>query len=728
MRQLLSTLRRPPIDQPLAEGRDPIGEAIFKGDAARHRQDWFAARRHYGAVLSTAPLRSDIWIQYGHALKESGALEEALAAYQTAIAQCPQCADGHLQLGHVLKRLGRTGAAEAAYLSALKLDGHCLAARLELSSLGWSRDSLDREAPPLGLEPTSPTPLSVDVSDLVRHFGQTRSMTGIQRVQLNLVEAFVERGTALRTVCFRADVPGWIDLPSDIILRAGRLARRSCDANAADWTRLLADLEGCLACSAAATFARGSILLNLGTSWWLRNYFLAVRELRSSFGVRYVPFVHDLIPLVAPEHCTPGLRRDFLDWLAGVFDHADLYLTNSQATREALLSCARELGRTIVAPAPIRLDGIVPVSPAAPTTAQADSEPFVLFVSTIESRKNHDLAFATWARLIRQRGVAAVPRLVCVGAPGWMVELAMARLTSDPQLAAKVSILNGVDDRALADLYDRCLFTLYPSQIEGWGLPVTESLAHGKVPLVAEASSLPEAGGPHAAYFDLRSERDFERQLIRLIDDTDGARSLAETRIRQEFHRRSWSDVAGDLMSRLGDMSGNAVAHSAFEATPGVFYDFRTPAAFSWPPALNAGERFRSGLGWGLQTARGSDAGPGARIEFAVPADEALVGADYQVYVAFDGAADEAPASPLGPSPVFRRARLRLCDDRVLRLSISPRSAGSGRPDGRLCVAGFLYARCDDAAALHDIETRILFGEIPDGPTFLHPVAPRAAT
>ena len=67
-------------------------------------------------------------------------------------------------------------------------------------------------------------------------------------------------------------------------------------------------------------------------------------------------------------------------------------------------------------------------------------------------------------------------------------------LASSPELNAQVSLLSRLPEEDLACLYRNCLFTLYPSHYEGWGLPVTESLSWGKAALISDASSRERSG------------------------------------------------------------------------------------------------------------------------------------------------------------------------------------------------------------------------------------------
>jgi len=72
---------------------------------------------------------------------------------------------------------------------------------------------------------------------------------------------------------------------------------------------------------------------------------------------------------------------------------------------------------------------------------------------------------------------------------GWGVGELISDLTLDP--ASKVDLnVERVNDDELAFLYQRCLFTIYPSLYEGWGLPVAESLRTGKFCIASSTSSV----------------------------------------------------------------------------------------------------------------------------------------------------------------------------------------------------------------------------------------------
>jgi tetratricopeptide (TPR) repeat protein len=112
---------------------------ISRADRARDARDWVTAARYYRKALDQNPDNPPIWVQYGHALKESGSLSEAEDAYRKSLELDGDVADTHLQLGHSLKIQGRKIEASAAYLRALALDPGLDHASAELKALGWTR-------------------------------------------------------------------------------------------------------------------------------------------------------------------------------------------------------------------------------------------------------------------------------------------------------------------------------------------------------------------------------------------------------------------------------------------------------------------------------------------------------------------------------------------------------------------------------------------------------------
>jgi len=132
------------VDLPRLGLRRRKPSVIRLADRARDARQWELAAQLYRKALDRNPRNPPIWVQYGHALKESGELRDpdklahAELAYRRALSLDPGVADVYVQLGHVLKLQGKTNEAEAAYLSAFALDPSMPHPVQELSRLGWS--------------------------------------------------------------------------------------------------------------------------------------------------------------------------------------------------------------------------------------------------------------------------------------------------------------------------------------------------------------------------------------------------------------------------------------------------------------------------------------------------------------------------------------------------------------------------------------------------------------
>ena len=242
--------------------------------------------------------------------------------------------------------------------------------------------------------------------------------------------------------------------------------------------------------------------------------------------------VHDLAFERFP-HAYPPSDRTYLRmttrWAAS---RSRLLITVSESTRQDLVDLYG------VVPERVR---VVPLGIASPSTSAAPATKldelglngdFVLQVGRIEPRKNQAAA------------LAAVERLDGV-------TLAVAGAVRDSALAARLRgsprcrVLGAVDQPVLELLYERAAAVVVPSLYEGFGLPVLEAMAHGKVVVAAKASSLPEVGGDGVLYFHPTSGPD---------------------------------DVAGVLAAALGDQELRATLVRAARARAAEFTWDRTAA------------------------------------------------------------------------------------------------------------------------------------------------------
>ncbi|MGG5809966.1 glycosyltransferase [Falsiroseomonas sp. CW058] len=581
-----------------AESPDTL---LASGDAAREARRWAEAERAYRDYLAHRPLHWQIHVQLGHAVKEGGDVEAALVHYRHAAQLAPDAADPQLQLGHALRLAGRGGEAAACMARALALAPADPLLRREAALFRHRLDPVpDGPALPLPAAPDGPpTALAFDVTDLLDYVKDARTPTGIQRVQMGLLGAILEAPgrPGVTLVAYDPSVWRWWQVEEAAFRRTLALVRAGAAEDDPQWRAAVAALVAA-DLRPDAPLAPGTTLASLGNAWGVEDYFRGLRLLRRQVALRYVAFLHDCVPLVMPEHCLELTSRLYSRWFAALSLAADGLLANSRATAADVARFAAPLGLGL----PAR---VVPLAAEAPATGPAAAaaadrlgilrpgEPCVLFVATVESRKNHLMVFRAWLDLIRRHGPAAVPRLVCIGRPGWRSEAALDLLARAPDLRRRVTLVSGVSDLAMAGLTARCLFTVYNSFHEGWGLPVSESLAAGRLCVVPAHGGLLESGAPGAVFFPPGDLPALVAVLERLIADP-AHRAALEARIDRAAACRSWPEAAAEVLAALSSPPP-PVPRPTFPA--GLRIPLATGATTA-TPALAWGEAVREGRGW----------------------------------------------------------------------------------------------------------------------------------
>jgi glycosyltransferase involved in cell wall biosynthesis len=294
-------------------------------------------------------------------------------------------------------------------------------------------------------------------------------------------------------------------------------------------------------------------LASFGSPWSFAAYSKTVERITAATGMRFAMLVYDLIPVIRPEFCDRGLIELFGRFNTSCLPIADTMLAISEATaRDVVAWSAREGVPLRSAPRPIPIGtGFSHTAPAPVLPPGLSPGGYALFVSTIEARKNHILAFRAWRRLLEELPTDQVPTLVFAGRTGWMVGELMQQIQNAGNLGGKLVHVEAPDDATLAALYQGARFTLFPSLYEGWGLPVSESLSFGKVCLAASTTSVPEAGGEFCLYHDPDSVTEAVALYRRAITEPGLIPGL-EARIRAEYRPTPWSTTARAVLDALG--------------------------------------------------------------------------------------------------------------------------------------------------------------------------------
>ncbi len=399
-----------------------------------------------------------------------------------------------------------------------------------------------------------------DISDLVYYIGEHANLTGIQRVQSSIVLAILTNRLLPRSnlifLSFNHKTRNLVSIPTGFLIslledlflpESQRLA--SFPAEEARYGLL----PGAQEFDGVGVLDDGnpSVLCLLGAAWVHQDYLHRVLALKRRFGTKFVMTVHDLIPIYARDTCDQDTAWVFEEFMRRALRHTDHILSVSENTAKDIKHYLQSL-QFSEPPITVTKNGssfaefLPKGGPAGDLRPEDVPERFVLFVATIEGRKNHRLMLDIWRRMIADGDDP--PHLVCVGRLGWKSSTFISTLVETGYLGGRVLLLRDISDTDLTMLYSRCLFTVCPTLYEGWGLPVGESLAMGKICVSSDRASVPEVAGQFGVYIDIDSFEESWKAVRGLILD-EPARKKLEVRIRRGYKPITWHAVAEKVVA-----------------------------------------------------------------------------------------------------------------------------------------------------------------------------------
>jgi len=250
--------------------------------------------------------------------------------------------------------------------------------------------------------------------------------------------------------------------------------------------------------------------------------------------------VHDLDFLSHPERTRAEIRRDYPALAAGHVRRADHVLVNSRFT-------AAEVERTFGVPAG-RVTVCSPGAPPWPPRPADVKGEYVLFLGTLEPRKNVGALLDAYAALINRR--PGLPELVLAGQTTRVAEAWLARLSQAP-LAGRVRAIGYVAPADRRAIFQKAALLVIPSFHEGFGITALEAMTTGVPVVAADRGALPEVLGD-AGLLVQPSADALADAMERVLTSPGHARWMVERGIERArlFSWRSAADAARDAYAR----------------------------------------------------------------------------------------------------------------------------------------------------------------------------------
>jgi glycosyltransferase involved in cell wall biosynthesis len=293
------------------------------------------------------------------------------------------------------------------------------------------------------------------------------------------------------------------------------------------------------------------LLFMVDSSWNNPGRFDALNASIWEKGGEVVWMVYDLIPVLFPHTCHPGMPPAFTQWLDHVVVRADGFVCISDATRADLGRYIEEKCRTSLLPwtrfvhLGADLDSNISSIPSEHVQGilgGLDKTAFFIAIGTVEPRKDHATILSAFEELWAA-GVECA--LVIVGKQGWNVETLAARIRGHKEANKRLFWLENLADSDLSFLLHRAAALIQASIAEGFGLPLVEAGSRGVPLLLSDIPVFREIAGDAAIYFPAGNAP----HLAKIV--RDGLRDGFYHPEQGQIETSSWRDVSTALSKQL---------------------------------------------------------------------------------------------------------------------------------------------------------------------------------
>ena len=376
--------------------------------------------------------------------------------------------------------------------------------------------------------------MATPVLDLSRSFSRLGKgpATGIERVERAYLQEVIRRGgwAIIRTprgfLMFEPDrlerLPGYLD---------------RTDLDGADQASTIRAIASSRASSLSIRkimwrMPNGLAYMNVGHTNLNPKTMRAMMEMPDHTKI---VMIHDTIPLDHPQFQTEASRAKFIERLTTVINFANHIIVPSDEVRESVERRMVGTGHRVpVVVSPLGVDiGPPPIDPVK------SDKPYFVAIGTIEPRKNHAFLLDIWERMHRKMDERRIPELRIIGARGWRNEEVLKRLDDSPMMGRTVFELGPLPDKEMKRQLAGATALLFPSHVEGFGLPPFEAASLGVPTITAPLRPTEIHLGDMAVYADTNDMYQWFKAIRELASEDLTEQSRRHTALRA-FQLPTW--------------------------------------------------------------------------------------------------------------------------------------------------------------------------------------------
>lgn len=282
--------------------------------------------------------------------------------------------------------------------------------------------------------------------------------------------------------------------------------------------------------------------------------------------VPYISAVMDTAYLEYPEQFTTHDRVQLRNWTQYSVKRAQKILAISEFTKASVIANYGTPSNKIEVVYPAVKD----VSSSLSATRRNQffkehkvTEPYILFVGTLQPRKNLETiieAFELFSRKVASNNLKSkqtlktqpviLPKLVLAGKVGWLADKILARIENSP-FKTRIILPGFISDEEKKALYQTSLCTVLVGIHEGFGIPPLEAMKYGSIPVVANATSLPEVVGESGFIVEPFDSKKLADTFLEIHSLSKKQRAIYRKLGREQSAKFSWSKSAKQALALL---------------------------------------------------------------------------------------------------------------------------------------------------------------------------------
>lgn len=369
----------------------------------------------------------------------------------------------------------------------------------------------------------------------ISHFLKTRLSTGIQRVVVEFLARVINDTYKVHIIHFDTDSNRYKALLNDEVKLFLQDIRNYRFKNSLDIELFTPSNEN-------------RIFFDIDVVWNSEPKRETLYKKLKSYNFKIHNIIYDLIPIIHPEFFYMQTKENFPNFLYSVYKQSDFIFFISNSTQNDFYKTQKTTNINRKIPSKVLLLGSDFSSKSSNIqTKYSDllTKKYILFVGTIEPRKQQDLALKAFENVYKYHNDL---HLVFIGKVGWKVDDFIDRINTHPLKDKNLHHLTDVNDATLTQFYKNAFLVSYFSKYEGYGLPIAESLFYHNITITLKNSSIYEVGGKNADYLTTNLAQNLEQLILFYLENKTSYKNRKQY-IKSHYKNNSW-DTFYNLLTK----------------------------------------------------------------------------------------------------------------------------------------------------------------------------------